>query len=267
VASAYPGPSDTWVWSPGLAVEATAESWPAPVVSLDAEGREDGRVRLRWTATGPGQDRLVPWSRLPVAPGQDVSRLLDRIPAGLAGEPGTSGKREVELVPPPGAATRITAVSVLGQRAVAGPSVLIETPGTVTDLAVHRVDDGGVAEVRFRWPEPAVLVLVTWEHDGMRYERRVSRSSCRTDGVRIPVGRGAARVAVTPLTRPDAAVAMAGTASALLEAAKPSLAAGASARLRFPVTGPGQGPGPGGPRLSWWRRLSWRRLSRWRRSS
>ncbi|AXI77644.1 hypothetical protein [Peterkaempfera bronchialis] len=223
VASAYPGPSGEPVWSPGRTVEATAESWPSPVASLTVEPPDgEGRVRLRWTATARGQDRLVPWSRPPVTPGEDLSARLDGLPAALAEKPGpAAAQRQAELVPPPRTATRITAVTVLGRRAVAGPSVLIETPGTVTGLAVRRVDDGSHAEVRFDWPDPAVLVLVAWESDGTHYEHRVARSSYRAQGLRIPVDRGPSRVAVTPLPRPDAAAAVAGTAWAPLDPAPP----------------------------------------------
>jgi hypothetical protein len=115
------------------------------------------------------------------------------------------------------------AVSVLGRRAVAGPSVLIEAPGTVTDLTARRVDGGGLLEVSFRWPEPCVLIVLRLEQDGVRWERRVARSRYLSGGLRIPAGPTACRVTVTPLPRPDASVAVAGTAEiAVPEASPPS---------------------------------------------
>ncbi|ONK14436.1 hypothetical protein STBA_52210 [Streptomyces sp. MP131-18] len=197
---AYPGEDGETVWSAGERVTGVAEEWPAPVpgdIALAAAA--DGRVTLGWQAPERGESRLVQWRERMPEPGDDVSAALP----GLSALQGEGRERTVTVLPPPRAALRLTAVSVLGPRAVAGPSVLLETLGAVRDLSARRRGPGS-AEIAFTWPEPAVLVLVTWEGGGRREERRVPRSLHRAGPVQLPVGRAAYTITAVPLARPDA---------------------------------------------------------------
>ncbi|NDZ84048.1 hypothetical protein G3I23_00445, partial [Streptomyces sp. SID10115] len=91
----------------------------------------------------------------------DVVGGVDRIPATAVG-----AESHAELTPEPEQRMRVTAVSVLGGRAVSGPSLVIEHPAAIRGLRVRRVGTDR-AELRFDWPEPAVLVCVAWT-DGRR---------------------------------------------------------------------------------------------------
>jgi hypothetical protein len=199
----YRDPVGGLVWSPGEWVTATAVVWPAPVTEVGArpEG-PGGRVRLTWTPPARGESRLVVWRARPPAPGSDLSAALGR----LSAVQGDGTGHAVTVLPPLRGALRLMAVSVLGARAVAGPSVLLERAGPVEALEVRRLAPGR-AEVSFRWPEPAVLVLLTWEGDGRRAELRIARSRHRAGRIEIPVGPGPQTVTVAPVARPDAALA------------------------------------------------------------
>lgn len=231
----YPGPAGRLVRSPGRTVTARAEHWPSPVEELSVRHLDDGRVRVAWRPPARGESHLVPWFAHPVPPGADVSEHVGRLTPPV-GTPPTSA----DVLPPPRERLRMTAVSVLGDRAVAGPSVVVERQGEVRDLQVRRVA-ADRAELRFDWPEPAVLTLISWE-DGVRGgERRVARSQ-HVSGrpVALQVSPAECRFTVTALPRPDAVAVAAPSAVAVLPAAPPPL----------PVVPPTPAP--------WWRAW-WRR--------
>lgn len=191
-----PGDGGELVWSPGLRVAATSVEWPSPVEDVTARRREDGAVTVEWRPPARGNGRLVEWPGLPMASGDDVSDT----PAART----APGEGPLSVLPDVRSRVRVTAVSVLGDRAVAGPSVLVERPGTVEELTARRVAPG-TAELRFRWPEPAVLVLVAWEQEGRRQEMRVARSRYMAQGrVEIPVNGRPCRMEVSAVPRPDA---------------------------------------------------------------
>jgi hypothetical protein len=162
--------------------------------------------------------------------GDDISHLISRLPESLAeslpeppaDEP--TGDNEPQLAPEsirsavvtavPGAPLRLTGVSLLGPRAVAGDSVLIFLPAARRDadepgLWVRRADDA-TGEAFFSWPEPAALVRMVVQQEGRKPLSMVlPRSSARERTVRFPVGRATVRVSVEPLVRPDARLAYA----------------------------------------------------------
>ncbi|MFD0549638.1 hypothetical protein ACFQ0X_10910 [Streptomyces rectiviolaceus] len=212
----YPGPAGRLAWSPGRTITARVERWPAPVEELSVRRLDDGRVRIAWRPPSRGDAHLVPWFGHPVPPGADVSRHVGRL-APPDGTPPTS----VDVLPPPGERLRMTAVSVLGDRAVCGPNVVVERQGEVRDLEVRRVA-ADRAELRFDWPDPAVLTLVSWE-DGVRGgERRVARSQHVSGrAVALQVSPAECRFTVTALPRPDAVAIGAPSARAVLPAAPP----------------------------------------------
>lgn len=197
----YPGPGEQSVWSPGVRVGARAEEWPGQVEDLTARFVGDGgRVALTWRPPGRGRSTVLPWRSVPLGPGADVSgRAGLTVPESPAGpEP------SVEVAVPERSRLRMTSVSVLGERTVTGPDVVVERLGVVRDLTAHRITADRAA-VRFEWPEPAVLVVVTWEGGGRREERRVARSRYLADQrVSFDVTPDAYRFTVAALPRPDA---------------------------------------------------------------
>ncbi|MGP3971288.1 hypothetical protein [Streptomyces sp. 6N223] len=218
----YPGPDGRTLWSGWRLAVARAEEWPAPIEGkLVLRRLPDGRVELSWPRPARGETRLVPWpGGPPPHPGEDVCALVASAPRGPASD-GVDGEAppRVTLAPPPRAVTRLMAVSVLGERAVAGPAVVLETPGTAEGLHVRRLD-ARRAEVRFRWPEPAVLARLTWRGGDRAGERRLARSQYPGGGglVEIPVSRAEHLVTITPVARPDADLAECGTAQVRLPA-------------------------------------------------
>ncbi|MGA4838959.1 hypothetical protein [Streptomyces sp. G45] len=241
VCCGYPGggPDGGISWSPGARLTTRVEEWPTPVTDLAAR-RAGDRVRLTWTAPERGGSTVVPWPAGPVARGADVSARFGALATTAPGTDG--GPLHRDLVAPPGRRLRMTAVSALGDRAVAGPSVIVEHPCSVDDLTVYRTG-AGLAEARFRWPEPAVLALVTWDDGTRRDEVRVPRSRHRAAGgtVTFAVPPTACAVTVAPLPRPDAVAVPAAPAHAALPPAPP----------------------PARPSTAWWPPRWWRR--RWLR--
>ncbi|MDX3664878.1 hypothetical protein [Streptomyces europaeiscabiei] len=198
----YPGPDGRSVWSWGVQMFARAEEWPDPVADLSARlADEHDRVTLAWRPPARGRALVLPWRGGPVAPGTDVSTRTDlTVPGSTTDAP----PPVLETAVPEGSRLRVTSVSVLGERAVTGAGLVVENPGRVRDLTARRTA-ADRARVAFAWPDPAVLVLVTWQGDGHRDERRVARSRFLADGhVELPVTEGAYRVTVSALCRPDA---------------------------------------------------------------
>lgn len=246
-----PGDGGELVWSPGLRVAATAVEWPSPVEEVTVRSLDDGTVTINWRPPARGNGRLVEWPGLPRTTGDDVS--------GTPAARSAPGDGPVSVLPEVRSRVRMTAVSVLGDKAVAGASVLVERPGAVEDLTARRTVPG-TAEVRFRWPEPAVLVLVVWEQEGRRWERRVARSSYAADGrVEIPVDGRPCRIEVSAVPRPDAVSIPAVPATTSLPHVpepppQPPRNTRALALLSFPWTPWNSGGAPRG--RPWWRR--WR---------
>ncbi|WP_386429919.1 hypothetical protein [Streptomyces polygonati] len=277
VSSEYRSGSGESLWTPGRTIQARAEEWPSQVAELAvAAVHADGRVELAWTPPARGVGQLVRWRWWPAAPGEDVTPLLAELfpppgaaqdldgpqdtaaPGGGPADEPPSGRRQLTLSPRRGASTRVTAVSVLDGRAVAGPSVLIEAPDAVADLVVRRRHRGW-AHIDFRWPEPAVLVLVRWEQDGRVRERRVARSRMDANGVDIPLTGREAVVTVGAVSRPDVTVIGVEPARFAVPAVPPlpPAAPPAAAVEDTPEEPP---PAPEAVKVTWWRRLwPWRR--------
>lgn len=233
----YSGPTGRLVRSPGRTLTARVDRWPSPVEELTVRRLDDGRVRIALRPPARGDAHLVPWFAHPVPPGADVSEHVGRLATPEGAQP-----TSVDVLPPPRERLRMTAVSVLGDRAVSGPNVVVERQGEVRSLEVRRVA-ADRAELRFDWPEPAVLTLIAWE-DGVRGgERRVARSRHVSGrAVALQVSPAECRFTVTALPRPDAVAIAAPSAQAVLPAAPP----------RMPVVPPTPAP--------WWR--AW--WGRWR---
>lgn len=236
----YPDARGEPVWSAGWIGSVHLAPWPAPVEIVRVEviegdaapvrvGARQGApdddlesVRVTWRLTGAGAGRMTVWPYTARWRGDDVSHLINRLPEALADEPGHDGEqrsapdsvRSAVVCATPGSALRLTGVSLLGERAVAGDSVLIFLPAQLPDagepgLRLRRVDEN-TAEAVFSWPEPATLVRMVVEQEGREPLMMVlPRSLARKRAMPFPVSRAAVRVLVQPLVRPDAALAFA----------------------------------------------------------
>ncbi|WP_199931174.1 hypothetical protein [Streptomyces sp. CB02923] len=184
------------VRSPGIEVRHTVRPWPDPLRSL-AAAAQSGGVRFTWSGGAGADVRLVEWPGAAPEPGAGFIPSSRVLPEPLAW-PSAEGNAGV-LLPPVGTA-RVTAVAVLGDRAVAGPSIRIEVPPPVTGFHAARTT-GGLARVTFDWPEDTGRVTVVREQDGCRDAYPVTRSVFLREGLRIPVGPSAVHLSAVAEAR------------------------------------------------------------------
>ncbi|MER7921875.1 hypothetical protein ABTY96_01870 [Streptomyces sp. NPDC096057] len=200
----YRSPGGQPVTSPGVRATRTVHPWPSPVRALTARPEGDA-VRFAWTGVEKGEVRLVEWPGEVPSPGAELHTR--DLPAGL-GWP----ERDGALCPPPGLRVRVAAVAVLGERALAGPTVDVEVLRPVTGLTARRLP-GGEAEVSLDWPGDTPHLRVSWDAG----ERSVTAHAYRRSGLRLPVGSGAVRVRVTAAPQvPGATVVVPDAAEVLL---------------------------------------------------
>lgn len=229
----FAAPDGGQVWSAGWSGTVSVARWPGQVEILEAElvggGADDllpGKAReilVIWRAAAVGDCRMTVWPFTPRARGRDVSTLIDALPAALGYETvpefAADGAMDVErgevrstvVVVPQGRTVRLTGVSELGRRAVAGDSVLICLPNPASGDSPLSVDhvDARTAKAVFRWPEPAALVRLTVEQNGSaprqwilpRNGNPAGELSFRADGA-------AAQVVLQAQLRPDADIAL-----------------------------------------------------------
>ncbi|MFE5808351.1 hypothetical protein [Streptomyces sp. NPDC056491] len=183
----------------------TVHAWPAPVLTLTAVAREAGGVEFRRTGGDGARVRLVEWPGAAPAEGTELT-AADLPPplewadpeqpgtaaatgAAAAGPPPTGSPGTGSFCvgrPPPGSLTTVSAVSVLGTRVLAGPSVLVEAPVPVTGLALRRTAPG-LLRVTFDWPGAAGTVTATVTQDGLRTAFAVARSVFLREGLQLSV--------------------------------------------------------------------------------
>ncbi|MEV0481118.1 hypothetical protein AB0I69_11000 [Streptomyces sp. NPDC050508] len=200
----YRAPDGQPVTSPGVRATRTVHPWPSPVRTLTAQPEGDA-VRFAWTGAEDADVRLVEWPGEAPAPG--VELRTRELPAGL-GWPERDGARR----PPPGLHVRVAAVAVLGERALAGPTVEVEVLRPVTGLAARRLP-GGEAEVTVDWPDDTGHLRVSWDTG----ERSVTAHAYRRGGLRLSVGPQAVRIRAAAAPQvPGAVVVAPDAAEALL---------------------------------------------------
>ncbi|KUM76022.1 hypothetical protein [Streptomyces curacoi] len=208
----YRAPGGGLVPSPGVHATRTVHPWPDPVRTLTAH--PDGTaLRFDWTGARNAAVHLVRWPGEVPAPGSELR--ADRLPARLD-RPTRAGV----LDPPPGGISRVAAVAVLGERALAGPVVDVEVLRPVTGLAAQRLPQGQVS-VTLDWPDDVGHLLVTWEplEDGTdaRGTRTVTVHAYRRGGLRLPVGLDGVRIrASTAPQAPGAVVVPAAAAEVVV---------------------------------------------------
>ncbi|MEV6579654.1 hypothetical protein AB0M92_16020 [Streptomyces sp. NPDC051582] len=191
------------VVSGGVGAAVTVHPWPEPVAALRASARGAGGLELRWSGGAGGAVRFVQWPG--AAPAEGAELAASALPPALAWVDAAGIAQ-----PPPGTLATVSAVSVLGERALAGPGVAVEAPEAVTGLTLRRTS-GGRAKVSFDWPEGAgrVTVAVTPESGGECTEHPVVRAVFLREGLELPVGPGAVRVTAYAAPRSAHAVAAA----------------------------------------------------------
>ncbi|GHI02463.1 aromatic ring-opening dioxygenase LigA [Streptomyces cellostaticus] len=207
----YRAPDGSRVGSPGVSVTGTVHPWPEPVGTLTARP-EGGAVRFAWTGGRGAEVRLVVWPGRAPAPGTELR--TEDLPPRLDW-PRQAGA----LCPPPGTCAEVTAVAVLGARALAGPGVAVEAVHAVPGLGAHRLPDGQ-AQVTLDWPEGAGHLVVSWDAPGGEVaagERTLTAHAYRRSGLRLPVGPGAVRIRAATVPRvPGAVVVVPDAAETLL---------------------------------------------------
>ncbi|MFB7514638.1 hypothetical protein [Streptomyces sp. NPDC056144] len=183
------------VESPGVRADAVVHRWPEQVTALVAEPDPESGLRFRVRGGDGAEVRLVTWPEPVPAPGTGLrtAELPAPLPWAAVGTP--------HPVEPPSAYTGpVVAVSVLGERAVVGPSVRVDVPAPVTGLRGIRETDGRVRLV-FDWPPGAGAVEVAWEQNGSHERVRVSRSVFVREGLRLPTGPAAVHVSLRAAPR------------------------------------------------------------------
>lgn len=199
----YRSPDGAVIESAGAEHPVSVDPWPTPVDRLDATAAH-GSVRFSWSGGDDADVRLVAWPAGPPEPGAELTDDPARPwPAPLPWAAGEGGG----LVPPPGSVTRVSALAVLGPRAVAGPGLVVECPPAVAGARVERVG-GGRARVTFDWPAEAGEVAATVEQDGASAVHRVvARSTYVREGLYVDVAPSAFSVTLSAAPRtPDAVV-------------------------------------------------------------
>ncbi|MGK3093373.1 hypothetical protein ACG93S_26500 [Streptomyces sp. WAC01490] len=199
----YRSPDGAVIESAGAEHPVSVDPWPTPVDRLDATAVH-GAVRFSWSGGDDADVRLVAWPAGPPEPGAELTDDPARPwPAPLPWAAGSGGG----LVPPPGSVTRVSALAVLGPRAVAGPGLVVECPPAVAGARVERVG-GGRARVTFDWPAESGEVAATVEQDGASTVHRVvARSTYVREGLYVDVAPSAFSVTLSAAPRtPDAVV-------------------------------------------------------------
>ncbi|WP_327221176.1 hypothetical protein [Streptomyces cyaneofuscatus] len=199
----YRSPDGAVIESAGAEHRVSVDPWPTPVDRLDATAVH-GSVRFSWSGGDDADVRLVAWPAGPPEPGAELTDDPARPwPAPLPWEAGADGG----LVPPPGSVTRVSALAVLGPRAVAGPGLVVECPPAVAGARVERVGEGR-ARVTFDWPAEAGEVAATVEQDGASTVHRVvARSTYVREGLYVDVAPSAFSLTLSAAPRtPDAVV-------------------------------------------------------------
>ncbi|MFE6224567.1 hypothetical protein [Streptomyces sp. NPDC057854] len=190
----HPAPGGGTVDAPGVAGSGTVHAWPRPLTGLTAEpGPEDG-VRFAGRGGEGAEVRLVVWPEgTAPAPGAEL-RTAD-LPAPL---PWARYGDDRFTTPDRAFAGLVSAVTVLGERALAGPGVRLDVPGPVGAPRTVR-EPGGTVRLFFDWPPGAGTVRAAWDGGDLT----ASRSRYVREGLRLPLGTGPARVTLQPLAHDE----------------------------------------------------------------
>ncbi|MEU9857602.1 hypothetical protein [Streptomyces sp. NPDC047974] len=185
----HSSPSGEPVDSPGVLRTVTVHPWPRPLTALTADAGPEEGVRFTGRGAEGAEVRLVVWPE-GTAPAPGTELRADTLPAPLPwaryGAPG-------HTVPEVAFAGLVSAVTVLGERALAGPGVRLDVPGPVGAPRAVR-EPGGQVRLLFDWPSGAGAVTAAWPGGDLR----ISRSAYVREGLRLPLGPGPSRVTLRP---------------------------------------------------------------------
>ncbi|NML51172.1 hypothetical protein HHL19_13935 [Streptomyces sp. R302] len=186
----HSSPSGEPVDAPGVRRTVTVHPWPRPLTALTADAGPEEGVRFTGRGAEGAEVRLVVWPE-GAAPAPGTELRTDALPAPLPwaryGAPG-------HTVPDTAFTGLVSAVTVLGERALAGPGVRLDVPGPVGAPRAAR-EPGGQVRLLFDWPSGAGAVTAAWPGGDLR----ISRSAYVREGLRLPVGPGPSRVTLRPL--------------------------------------------------------------------
>ncbi|MEV0174806.1 hypothetical protein AB0I00_27260 [Streptomyces sp. NPDC050803] len=184
----YRAPGGALVPSPGVRATRTVHRWPEPVRTLTAAPDGD-TVRFDWTGGQGAEVRLVVWPGQVPLPGTELSTA--ELPPGIDA--------------PAAGHSRVAAVAVLGERALAGPVVDVEVLRPVTGLTARRLP-GGEAAVLLDWPDGTSRLTVRWDGPDGDGERTVTAHAYRRGGLRLAVGPRKVRIRATAVPHAPGAV-------------------------------------------------------------
>ncbi|MEU4694898.1 hypothetical protein [Actinoplanes sp. NPDC023714] len=206
VTAHYQGPDGELLESEPVAGHIVADHAPAAVPDLRAEvvaGEGAPHLALSWTRPAGGRVEIrrataePPWrpgETVPAAGADEHGEVV-----GVAAEPDGSGRCTATAAAGQGrffltAVTRGTGVAVIGN------TVSLELAAPVSGLRAHRRGDD--VHVVWIWPEDAHEVRVEWSAAGTAGERAYGRREVRDGGgVLLPLGPGAASIAVRTVVR------------------------------------------------------------------
>ncbi|WP_031005298.1 hypothetical protein [Streptomyces sp. NRRL F-5727] len=196
----HPSPAGGTVDAPEVAGSGTVHAWPRLLTGLTAEPGPAEGVRFAGHGGEGAEVRLVVWPEgAAPAPGTELrtADLPAPLPWARYGDPGFT-------TPDDAFAGLVSAATVLGERALAGPGVRLDVPGPAGAPRAVR-EPGGRVRLFFDWPSGAGTVRAAWDGGDLT----ASRSRYVREGLRLPLGPGPARVTLQPLApdeRPGSAV-------------------------------------------------------------
>ncbi|MFE6381691.1 hypothetical protein [Streptomyces roseolus] len=185
----HPSPDGGTVDAPGVLRTATVHPWPRALTALTADAGPEEGVRFTGQGAEGAEVRLVVWPEgTAPAPGTELraGALPAPLPWARYGDPAPT-------VPDAAFAGLVSAVTVLGERALAGPGVRLDVPGPVGTPRTVR-EPGGQVRLLFDWPSGAGAVTAAWPGGDLR----ISRSAYVREGLRLPLGPGPAHVTLRP---------------------------------------------------------------------
>ncbi|MFF7815234.1 hypothetical protein ACFZCF_25425 [Streptomyces sp. NPDC007945] len=196
-------PVEGTVDAPGILRTATVHPWPRALTALTADAGPEEGVRFTGQGGEGAEVRLVVWPEGAVpAPGTELR--ADALPAPL---PWARYGDPVPTAPAAAFAGLVSAVTVLGERALAGPGVRLDVPGPIGPPRTVR-EPGGQVRLVFDWPSGAGAVTAAWPGG----ELRISRSAYVREGLRLPLGTGPSHVTLRPHVPQDGVGTRAGGA-------------------------------------------------------
>ena len=193
-------------WSAGSASTVPVTEWPDPVTGLEVTAGPDGdTIRLQWMSPAAGEILAILGSSPMPAEGSELTaaevRPLGAVAwSGVAGPTGSPVSCEIPL--PGRGVYHLAVVTVLGHRAVIGPTRIVDSLEGFQDLHARRTGDS--IELTWPWPtsSPVTLAAVHWDcgggEQGSGPPQPVTRDNYHRRGFVITARSCGYRFTVTP---------------------------------------------------------------------